>query len=52
MALLPIDRRSFEKQLDPAHGNRILFLDETEQNAFQDIGGEAGAVAFAAQTIF
>jgi hypothetical protein len=29
------------------HGNRILFLDETEQNAFQDVGGEAGAVAFA-----
>jgi hypothetical protein len=23
------------------HGNRILFLDETEQNAFQDVGGEA-----------
>ncbi len=34
------------------HGNRILFLDETEQNAFQDVRGEAGAVAFAAQTIF
>jgi hypothetical protein len=29
------------------HGNRMLFPDETEQNAFQDVGGEAGAVAFA-----
>jgi hypothetical protein len=42
----------FDLQHSRAHGNRILFLDETEQNGFQDVGGEAGAVAFAAQTIF
>lgn len=34
------------------HGNRILFLDKTEQDALQDVAGEAGAVAFSAQTIF
>ncbi len=30
------------------HGRRILFLDKAEQDAFEDVGGEAGAVAFAA----
>lgn len=34
------------------HGNRILFRDKAEQDAFQDVGREAGAVAFAAQTLF
>ena len=34
------------------HGNRILFLDEAAEDAFQAVGREAGAVAFAAETIF
>ncbi len=35
-----------------AHGNRILFCGETEENAFQGVGVEAGAVAFAADCVF
>lgn len=34
------------------HGNRILFRDKAEQDAFQDFGRKAGAVALAAQTLF
>lgn len=36
----------------PDHGNRILFLDETEKYPLQDVGREACPVAFPAQTLF
>ncbi|HEX4142130.1 MAG TPA: type I restriction enzyme HsdR N-terminal domain-containing protein, partial [Pirellulales bacterium] len=35
-----------------AHGNRILFLDEAKENAFQGARREARPVAFAAETVF
>ena len=34
------------------HGNRILVLDETEEDSFEGIGREAGSVSFASDTIF
>jgi hypothetical protein len=34
------------------HGNRILIVDETEEDAFEDAGREACSVAFAAESIF
>ncbi len=34
------------------HGHRILIRGEIEDQSLQDIGGEAGAVAFAADVIF
>ncbi len=34
------------------HGNRILIHGETEENAFQGVGIEAGSVAFSADRIF
>jgi hypothetical protein len=34
------------------HGRRILFRGKTEDQAFQDFGGEAGAVALAANIVF
>ncbi len=35
-----------------AHGNRILIPGETAEYAFQRVGGEAGAVAFATNIVF
>jgi hypothetical protein len=46
-AVLASDAADVER----GQGNRILFLDETEENPLQHVGGEAGAVAFAPQSI-
>ncbi len=35
-----------------SHGNRILIPGETAEYAFQRVGGEAGAVAFATNIVF
>jgi len=43
---------NFVASTSRAHGNRILIDGETEENAFQGVGIEAGAVAFASDTIF
>jgi len=34
------------------HGHRILFRGKTEDQAFEDFGGEAGAVAFTVNVVF
>ena len=34
------------------HGNRILVLGKAAEDSFEGVGGEAGALAFAAEIIF
>jgi hypothetical protein len=44
--------RRYQSAGDSGQDCRILFPCETKEKAFQDVGGEACAVAFAAKSIF